>query len=258
MHAAVKTFEVLFAFRAGHSPMSVSAIAAQCGLGRNQVFRCIKTLEALGIVREDAHGFSLTRKLLELVPAMDGASLVAVAEPLLLALRDETGETVNLVAVEGDETVCVATYAPARGIGLLTRPGQRSRLHAGAVPKAILAHMPEATVERVLGSLAELPRYTSRTVLDSRMLREELRSTRERGYSISDGDFEDGARGVGVPVFGPTGTPVGGISIGGPAGRVPDPTLLRFAQLALGTAAAISQRLGYRVSPGAPSHDRLR
>jgi len=247
VQAAAKTFDVLFAFKSRYGLMTVAEVTAQCGLSRNQVYRCLKTLEALGIVREETRGFRLTTKLLELVPAMGEPALLAVAEPLLLELRDATRETVNLVApVDDDQTICLATYPPSRSIGLLTRPGQRSRLHAGAVPKAMLAFMDSAVIDRVLAALPDLPRYTERTELDPRRLLEELRKIRERGFSVSNGDFEEGARGVGVPIFGPDGRPLGGFSIGGPAARVDDASLARYARLALSTSAAISQRLGYR------------
>jgi DNA-binding IclR family transcriptional regulator len=250
VQAAVKTLEVLFAFRGATGPLVVPEVAARLGMSRNQVYRCFKTLEAVGIVQEEARGFSLTDKLLELVPAMTRESLLAVAEPLLLQLRNDTGETVNLVVpVDRDEAVCIATYATTHSIGLLTRVGQRSRYHAGAVPKAMLAFMPPEQVEHVLASLPSLPRYTPATQTDPEHLRAEIEAVRQRGYSVTDGDFEEGARGVGVPIFGPDGWPVGGLSVGGPMSRVDQVALDRLAALALATGAAISQRLGYRGRP---------
>ncbi|MCL6596445.1 MAG: IclR family transcriptional regulator [Firmicutes bacterium] len=246
VQSAVKTFEVLFAFRGADRPLAVPDVAQRLGMSRNQVYRCFKTLEAVGLVREGVRGFSLTEKLLELVPALESPSLLSVAAPLLVQLRNQTGETVNLCTPVGqDEVEIVASYPTLRSVGLLPRVGTRSYLHAGSVPKAVLAHLPAEAVERFLARLPSLPRYTDRTVIDPERLREELALTRERGYSISDQDFEEGARGVGVAILGPDGLPVGGLSVGGPAERLDDAALERYADLAMATAAAISRRLGY-------------
>ncbi len=242
----MKTLDVLFAFRGASRPQAVAELAQRLGLTRSQVYRCLKTLESVGVVREEARGFTLTDKLLELVPAMTSRSLIAVAEPLLLDLRDETGETINFGApVDIDQVQIVASYPTLRTIGMLGKVGTRAYLHAGSVPKAMLAFMPVAEVERFLATVPGLPRYTPSTAVDPAALRDELRRIRARGYSISDQDFEDGARGVGAPVFGPDGLPIAGLSIGGPASRIDDATLARFGRLAVSVADAISQRLGY-------------
>lgn len=248
MQAAVKTLEVLFAFRGADGALAAADLAQRLGLTRSQVYRCLKTLETVGVVREEARGFTLTGKLLELVPAMTSPSLIAMAEPLLLQLRDQTGETINFgMPVDTDEVHIVASYPTLRTIGMLGKVGTRAYLHAGSVPKAMLAFMPPAEVERFLATLPALPRYTAATEVDPTALREELRRIRARGYSISDQDFEEGARGVGAAVLGPDGVPVAGLSVGGPASRIDDAALARFGRLAVTTADAISQRLGHGV-----------
>ncbi len=247
VQSAVKVLEVLFAFQGADGPLAVPEVAVRLGMNRNQVYRCFKTLESVGLVRDGPRGFTLTPRLLDLVPAMDEESILAVAGPLCARLRDETEETVNLVVPVGPyETMLLATYPTRRGIGLMSHVGDRSYMHAGAVPKAILAFRPPEDVERFLAVMPHAPRYTERTSVDPSRLREELAEIRARGYSVSDEDYEDGARGVGVPVFGPDGAPMAGISVGGPTHRVTDATLARLAEVALTTAAAISQRLGYR------------
>jgi DNA-binding IclR family transcriptional regulator len=244
--AAVKTLEVLFAFRDARGALSLTEVSSRAQLPRNQVYRCLKSLEAMGLLAEQPRGFALTPKLLELVPAIRGQSLLSAAEPAMHALQEATGETVNLVALleAEDETVCLVSVPTRHGIGLLTRVGQRSGLHAGACPKAILAFMPVAVQERVLAGLKDAVRYTDATVLDANRLREELRETAARGYSITDEDFEAGARGVGAAIFGPSGGPVGGLSVGGPASRVDDEKLRRFGALAVEAAREVSSRLG--------------
>jgi len=246
--SAVKTLQVLFAFEGTQGPTTLQELSRRAGLTTNQTFRCLKSLEDFGLVQEVRSGYALTPTLLRLTPSvLHEPLLIDVAETALLALRDDTGETVNLMALIGNrETLCLATYPSPQSVRLVTQVGQRALLHAGATSKAVLAWLSESEQEDWLRMLPLLPRLTESTVLDPELLRSELAATRERGYSITDQDYEPGARGVGAPILGPDGRPIGGLSVGGPHERVDDRAIERFGRLAVEAAARISRRLGYR------------
>ncbi|GAB6876216.1 IclR family transcriptional regulator [Thermaerobacter litoralis] len=253
IHAVVKALDVLFAFREPPHEHSLADVARITGLGKNQCFRCLKTLEAYGLVRLGDHGrYVLTPMLLSLaVLAAEERSLIRVAQPILDRLAAETGETVHLIAlVDGMAVVIDRRDGPA-GLRLATPLGARSPLHAGAVPKAMLAFMPEAEQNRVLDMLPFLPRYTERTVVDPQQLRAELAEIRRRGYAISDEDIETGARGVGAPIFDARGRVVAGVSAGGPSLRIPRERLEHLGELVRLAARDISRQLGYAGAVGA-------
>jgi IclR family acetate operon transcriptional repressor len=130
-----------------------------------------------------------------------------------------------------------------QSVRLISVLGRSFPLHAGAVPKAILAYLPEAERDAILDRLESLPAYTERTVRNRTQLAAKLAAIRERGYAQSDEDFDASAKGVGAPVFGPDGVVMGGISVGGPSFRMDDGTLDRFAQLVIAAAGDISRRL---------------
>jgi DNA-binding IclR family transcriptional regulator len=60
---------------------------------------------------------------------------------------------------------------------------------------------------------------------------------------VSDEDFDAFARGVGAAILAPDGTPLGGLSVGGPSFRVDDTTLHRFADLVRTAAHDIARHL---------------
>jgi DNA-binding IclR family transcriptional regulator len=245
--AALKTLDVLFAFEGSQRPLTVTELARRSGTSKNQAYRCLKSLEVAGVVQESPQGFVLTTRLLSLVPAIHRPSFLAVAEPEMVSLREETGETVNLFALAGPrDLVCVATLPTLRAVGLMARVGLRAGLHAGAVPKAVLAALPALQREQVLRELPTLERYTAHTVLDPDRLRAELVETRRRGFSISDQDFEEGARGVGAAILGPDDSPVGGISVGGPISRLDLAWCERVGPRVREAARRIGLRLGSR------------
>lgn len=245
--SALRTLEVLDAFAQPPHQMGLAEVVERLGLERNQAYRSLKTLEAAGyLVQNDDARFELGPNAGALARAAmhhQGESLMDVAGPHLDRLSDETRETVHLFLREGDRVVCVDRRESTQSVRLMSVLGRSFPLHAGATPKAVLAFLPEQERVEILDRLASLPQYTDRTILDRNRLEATLAQIRERGWAVSDQDFDASARGVGCPVFGPDGTVLGGISVGGPSFRVDDETLARFAELVRAAADAITRRL---------------
>ncbi|HUT15695.1 MAG TPA: IclR family transcriptional regulator C-terminal domain-containing protein, partial [Anaerolineae bacterium] len=85
--------------------------------------------------------------------------------PLLRNLADAVHESVYLAALEGDCAVYVyAIESPSRLLAR-TAVGNRAHLHATALGKAMLAHLPEDELEAIVASTG-LPAYTEATITD--------------------------------------------------------------------------------------------
>lgn len=249
MNSAFRTLQVLLAFGAPPHRFSLAELTTRMGLEKNQVYRSLKTLEEAGFLRPEADGrFALTAVLGVLNAAAarsPQASLVELAAPALDRLAAATGESVNLFVLAGDSVVCVDRRDSPHLVRIASVLGRSVPLHAGAVPKAVLAYLPPPEQERVLAQLPGLVRYTDHTVLEPGALRRELELTRARGYSVSDEDVDEDGRGVGAPILDHAGEPVGGISVGGPSSRVGDDAIRRFGELIVPVARAISRQLGH-------------
>jgi DNA-binding IclR family transcriptional regulator len=251
MNSSYRTLQVLLAFAAPPHRFTLTEVTQRMGLEKSQVYRSLKTLEEAGFLRCDTDGrFSLTPILGVLAAASAGSqpsSLVDLAAPFMDQLAIETSESVNLFVLVGELAVCVDRRDSSHQVRVASVLGQSVPLHAGAVPKAILANLPDTQQERILSRLASYPRYTEHTKMDASALRQELAQIRDRGYSVSDGDYDAAARGVGAAIFDAEGKVVGGISVGGPSFRIDDATLHQFGELIVRMARAISRQLGYPV-----------
>ena len=238
---------MLHAFAAPPHRLGLADVVARFGIERNQAYRSLKTLEASGfVVQKDDARFEVGPAASALAVAAlrwQSASVVDVAAQHLDELSEATRETIHLFVRTGDRAVCVDRRESPQSVRLVSVLGRSLPLHAGAVPKAILAWLPDGERDDVLRRLDALPRYTDRTVHDPERLAAELGTIRERGHSISDEDFDASARGVGAAIFAADGSVVGGISVGGPSFRIDDDTLVRFAQLVRAAAGEISRRL---------------
>jgi IclR family acetate operon transcriptional repressor len=256
--SAFRTLRVLLAFGAAPHRFTLAELVAASGGDKSGLYRSLKTLVAVGFLRQESDGrYALTRAVHLLSAAVEkgrDASLVEVAAPLLDDLAIATGESVHLGALAGDQTVVLDKRTSTEKVRLASVVlGQSVPLHAGAVPKAVLAFSGEERIRAVLDRLDDLPAYTRRTPRDPEALRRELREIRARGYSLSDGDFDDAARGAGAPIFDERGRVVAGVSVGGPAFRLSDRRLHELGCMVRDAAEAISRGLG---SPGpAPSRD---
>src|SRR6056297_833004 len=237
--SALRTLEVLQTFARPPHRFGLAEIVESMGLERNQAYRSLKTLEAAGMLVLGGAVVSLA------ATAARGrsVSLIDIARPFLDDLARATNETVHLFVRDGDHASCVDRRESPQGVRLASALGQSVPLHAGAVPKAMLAFVPPPEREDVLTRLASLPRYTDRTELDPRRLERELALVRSRGYSTSDEDYDLSAGGVGAPVFAGDGVVVAGISVGGPSFRIDDDVLASFAKLVRAAAEGVTRQL---------------
>lgn len=250
IEAVVKAMDVLLAFGRPPHAFTPAELARITGHSFNQVFRCLRSLAACGLVRLGSEGrYELTPLLVGLAAKAGPKpmSLVAAAQPVLDELVQAAQETVHLFALTDGFCVCVDYRTPQReGLIVSSSLGRRVPLHAGATPKAILAFLPNEKVVEVAAALPHLPRYTQFTIREPAELYEEIRIIRSRGYAISDQDYELGARGVGAPIFGADGQPVGGVSMGAPTVRMTlEEVETILAPLVLRAAATISRSLGF-------------
>ncbi len=247
IQSAANTLEVLLAFSRAPYRFTPSEIAQDLGIERNQAFRCLRTLQHVGFVRQDDdERFVLTSLIERLASASQGQpSLAKAAKQVMDDLSQSTGETVNLFALDGLDALCVDHREGLRQVRLVTAVAERRPLHAGACPKAMLAHLPSSVQDEVLGKVGTLPGYTRSTQRDPEALRLELQAIRLRGYAISDQDVDDEARGVGAAIFGPQGEVLGAVSVGGPASRIGAGRTEELGEQIVEAARRISRQLGY-------------
>ena len=144
-----KVAAVLRALQAD-GPIGLAELQAATGLPRATAHRLAIALERHGLVRRDPDGrFALG---LGLVPlgraAADGFPLADIARPELAALRDETGESVQLFVREGDGRRCVVSLQSPHGLRWIVSEGAVLPLHVGSAGR-VLAGRSSGWVESV-------------------------------------------------------------------------------------------------------------
>lgn len=214
--------------------LTVAEATRRSGFTQNLVFRLLKTLVATGYAtqREDSKAYVLTNRLLELTgPRQGDRSLSFCAHEALRRLRDETGETVQLVIEAGGKGLVLDQFRGNQALQVCGEVGMRVPLYSCAPGKAILASWgEEALAAWFRGKGRQLKKFTSTTLVRRDALLRDLESTKRLGYAVDRGEGVEGIRCVAVAVFDDYRQPLGAITVMAPANRMPEEDFSRFAE----------------------------
>jgi DNA-binding IclR family transcriptional regulator len=141
---------------------------------------------------------------------------VNIAEASMQRLRNQTGETVGLHWLVGQQRVCLVELTSPHPIRMASGVGQAYPLFAGAAGKAILAWLPVAEVGAVLADASRFPHMKAPT---RDALLHDLAKIRKQGYAESAGETVAGAAAVATTILNSSGKPQGALNVTGPADR---------------------------------------
>ncbi|MBA8904369.1 IclR family transcriptional regulator [Aminobacter ciceronei] len=174
------------------------------------------------------------------------AHLRVIVRPYLEAIAEESGETANLVALDGRSSVYIDQAEGKRVLHMSIRVGSTFPANTSASAKAILAFQnPEQALRLIFGD-GRAKRYTRRTIVQADAFRADLQSTRERGFAIEREEVDEGVSCIAAPILDRKGVAIAAVSVPGPTTRILNPTPDRLGNLILAHTAKISQALGAR------------
>ncbi len=134
-----KAVVVLDALESG--PLALADLVKVTGLPRATAHRLAVALEDHALVRRDPDGrFTLGLRLVALGrSAVDAFPLGVAARPVLEALRDRTGESVQLYVAEGDGRRCVVSLQSPHGLRWIVPEGALLPMDRGSAGKVLRA-----------------------------------------------------------------------------------------------------------------------
>jgi len=242
---ALDLLEVL----AADGELGVTDLAAATGLVPSTVHRLLATLGKRAWVTQsaDSSRYRLGYKVVELASRVghNGLRLRDIAHPHLERVQQATGETVNLVVLDGERVVYLDQVEGTRSVRMFTTLGAAALAHSTAAGKAIMAYGPEDAVETLYDGRESLERLTARTLTTVAELKKDFKRIRDRGYATDNEEHEEGVGCVAVPVFDGDGKPRGAISVSAPAARILHSDTGELASGLLEHAAEISAALGH-------------
>src|SRR3984957_7912642 len=228
-----KAVSVLAAVESG--PATLAQLVAATGLARPTTHRIAVALEHHRLLARDVQGrFILGPRVAELASAAGEDRLLAVGQPVLIQLRDMTGESAQLYRRQADVRVCVAAAERASGLRDTVPIGSALPMTAGSAAQVLLAWEEGERMHRGLRGA----KFTAAT----------LASVRRRGWAASAAEREAGVASVSAPGRG--GRVLAAISVSGPIERLTRSPGRLHAAAVVAAGEKISELLRAEVAGG--------
>jgi IclR family pca regulon transcriptional regulator len=222
-----KGLTLIAAFGPDTPSMTIAEAAVQTGFSRAGARRILRTLEAMGYAEQARGRYSLTPKILTLgFSFLRSSEIGERVNPILRRASDTLRETCSLGLPSGPDMVYVAhAICEDRLFSTRFTIGARLPMAATAIGRAYLAHVAPNEREQLLTVIA--PRSeTQYTVIDRGALKVILGRTADRGYAVTEEEYELGALSVAVPVPGAAGHAIGALNVVVNKGRVSVKTMI--------------------------------
>jgi len=241
--SARRAVELLEAFGANHSWLSLTDLHHHTGFPRSSLHGLLRTLRDVGWIESDDAGtrFRLGVKALICGTAyLDRDPVMPYATEALEKLRDQIGYTCHFARLNGPDIVYLQTRESRTSAHLVSRVGRTLPGHATALGKVLLSELADDELTAVLPK--HLRALTDLTITDREALRSELAFIRERGYSTERGQSSPNLACVAAVVpYRIPGTDAMSCSM--PGERVTDAELQRVGGLLRDVAEDLSQQL---------------
>lgn len=237
-----KALRLLELFGEGTPYLSISEIVRRGGYSRTATYRLLGTLEHLGWMLRTGDKYQLSLRAFQVgSAAVNALQLRHEATPSMVDLAARLGETVYLMAPDGQRGVCLERIEGRSPVRVMVLDvGKSFPIYVGGGSLAMLAHREDLRAA-LDGAALEMPTGKAVNIAD---LDRQLQETRTAGYSRSIEDVTPGVAAFGVPIFNSRAQAIAAISIGGLAKIL----VAREAELSQGLIEAgrtISQKLGY-------------
>lgn len=238
---AVAILELL----AKHGSLGVTDLAKELGVHKSTASRLVAALERRSLVEqvEERGKYRIGVGILRLAGATSARlELVQQARPVCRELADSTGDTVNLVTLDGGAALYIDQIAGASTLSSYNWVGQRIPVHATSNGKVLVSEMTPTQLRR---TVRELTPYTARTVTSRAAFEAELAMVRAQGYAVARDELDVGLTALAAPIRNAHGEIVASVSVSGPSFRMDKDRLRGLTVTVRSAAAEVSARLGW-------------
>jgi IclR family acetate operon transcriptional repressor len=218
---------------------TLSDLTAILEVDKGTASRLVSTLVSYGYAERDettrriflgSRVVTLSRSVLNRLPLREAA------KPFLRELMERTGECAHLAVFSQGKALYIDQVESPATLRVNAEVGTMNPLHCTALGKVILAFC-GAKISPKLES------FTPATIIDPSRLIIQIEQILKQGYAVDDQEFETGVRCIAAPVFDFRGKGIASIGISGPASRVTPDRINPLAEIVVGIAGDLSNRM---------------
>jgi DNA-binding IclR family transcriptional regulator len=239
-----RALDILLCFSENEPNLTLTQISERVGMHKSTVYRLLATLESKRFVqRMDDATYRLGLGLVELgFSVLKQNDIHRQALPFMQRLATEYRENVDLGILDGEHILYLHVIESQQRVKIASAPGQRLPAFCTATGKALLAFLPNKQIQTILK--ADRHKYTDKTTTSIPEIHKQLQLIRERGFAISEQEFEQGINAVAAPILDANQFPVAAMAIVGPAFRLSSERLLELGQPLRETTNALARNMG--------------
>ena len=227
------------------SPMTISEISQQTGLTLPTVHRLVSQLESRGLLKKQiaSKRYMVGQALIRIsAKTMAAAFSADDIRSELTGLARKIGEHCHLGVNQIDEIIYVESARAELSSGLYFAQGRRSPLYCSSIGKLFLANLSEDEFENWLNR-TPLIKITTHTISSAKVLKNEIKEIKARGWARSNEELVDGVVGCAVPVHDVSGRLLAGLGVSAPKARLSFEELENLIPTMALTAKRISEYL---------------
>jgi IclR family KDG regulon transcriptional repressor len=245
VRAVDRALDILLCFTREEPARSLTQIAESIHMSKTTVHRLLATLENKRfIIRDTTTGlYRLGLRFIEMASiVLQDVELHRWAQPYLQRLALEYEETVDLSILDGSHVIYLEVIESPQRVKLAAAVGQRLPAFFTASGKALLAYLPEEQAQKIISdNMAGASNHPAVSIPEAMA---DLRTTAQRGYAISEQEYEEEINAVAAPIFDKDKNPIASIAIVGPSFRLSKDRLPALGESLRQMTQVISNEVG--------------
>ena len=199
LQSVERTFAILELLAKNSQGLYLTEISEESGLSSSTVHRLLRSLISLFYVlnrKENSGRYKLSYKIHELgTKYLAGQTFIRAAFPFLEKLSSSTFRTVSLCVPEMFDVISVARTGNWREKAMVDLPAFRVPMYACSAGIAILSTYDNDRIKK-LWDLSKITPFTPCTIKTLEHLYLRVETTREKGYDVSQDEYQMGISNV--------------------------------------------------------------
>jgi DNA-binding IclR family transcriptional regulator len=190
---------ILDLLHAKGQPLTMGEIVGELGIPKSTAYEIARVLSEAGWLASSGAGLAVGRRLHELGQGYGmHMDLLRNGARIVRALRDETGDTVQLSVLDGDRMMVLLKEEGNRALRIVSKTGSRVPVNWAAAGRLLVSDLDGVALRRLLEATVT-PSPTGQAETDVERLVAQIGAFRAQGYATEVGETNEHAGCVAAP-----------------------------------------------------------
>jgi IclR family transcriptional regulator, KDG regulon repressor len=242
-----RAFDIVELLSKEHNGLTLTQIGKVLDLHKSTVYRLLKTLKQRGYIERKPNSkiYRLGLGFIELCSVnLNNLELKIEAEPILRKLSLQTNQTVFLAIEQDGYAVYIDKVEKFNSLRRYSIIGHRAPLYCTALGKSLLIGIKDEEIIKLYKD-REFEIKTPKTIKDINTLLEDIRISRNRGWSLDDQENEKEVRCLASPIYDYRRHIIAAVSTSWYVNSAENIEIDKIAGFVISAALEISKYMGY-------------